>query len=199
MMFENFNQIMLVPWSKPSYLHCTMNKDWTPYNGQWDPSSPGCYLPLNPYSPTNPHSRHYCALDYYTTGTLGCFSSLFAHAVLVPFLALCTSYPLSLQCSVLKMGPSPYHCSDVTSFMKLPLPDCLCSRWQFRPIAVDHSAADISHCQLVLSIMCQTALLIQSAPDLGVRVHQSLLLHTFLLLSSDWRLVKAEDHKNLCG
>lgn len=105
MMFENFNQIMLVSWSKPSYLHCTMNKDWTPYNGQGDPTSPGCYLPLKPYSPTNPHPWHYCALAYYTTGTLGCFSSLFAHAVLVPFLALCTSYPLSLQCSVLKMGP----------------------------------------------------------------------------------------------
>lgn len=49
------------------------------------------------------------------------------------------------------------------------------------PLAV----ADISHSQLLLSFVGLVALRIQSAQDLGVWTHRSLLLHTLMLPSSD--------------
>lgn len=72
-----------VPWSKPRYLYCTVNKVWDfivgLYCGLWDPTSPSRYMPQSFLpSPTNPHPypTPYCALDYYTTSMLGFFSSL---------------------------------------------------------------------------------------------------------------------------
>lgn len=54
-LFQNFNQIMLVPWSKPSYSHCITNGVWTPYSGLYiyrGPMSPSHSLPISYLSRT---------------------------------------------------------------------------------------------------------------------------------------------------